>query len=66
MTKYIIKGKTYTVIEELPVPDSMITSMCKVRNSKKQEFTLVLSYGKYSLYDDKSNKILTTYSIREV
>ena len=66
MKKFIIKGKTYTLLEELPIPDPMIKYCAKLRNSKKEEFTLMLSYGKYSLYDSKSHKVLTTYSIREV
>lgn len=65
MKKYIIKGRTYTVTEELPNPDNFITYMAKVKNSKKEEFTLIKSYSKYSLYDVKKNKVLTTYSIRE-
>ena len=64
--KYIIKGKTYTVLEEIQPPENFISYMAKVKNSKKEEFTLLKSYSKYSLYDSKKNKILTTYSIREV
>lgn len=65
MKKYIIKGKTYTVLEELPSPESYVTYYAKVVNSKKEIFTLLKSYNKYSLYDSKQNKVLSTYSIRE-
>lgn len=66
MKKFIIKGKTYTVLEEIPTQDSIVNYMAKVRNSKKEEFTLIKGYNKYSLYNDKEQKVLTTYSIREI
>ena len=66
MKKFIIKGKTYTVLEEIPSPETYISYMARVKNSKKEEFTLLKSYSKYSLYDGKKNKILSTYSIREI
>lgn len=66
MKKYIIKGRTYTLIEELPSPEDFIKLVAKVRNSKGEIFTLIQSYKTFTLYNEKKNKVLSTYSIREV
>lgn len=64
MNKFKIKGKTYTILEELPIGDDTIfKGRWKVINSKKEEFTLIQSIKQYSLYDHKNNKVVSTYSI---
>ena len=64
MKKFKIKGKTFTILGELPIgDDSIFKGRWKVINSKKEEFTLIQSIKQYSLYDSKNNKVVSTYSI---
>lgn len=66
MKKFRIQGKVYTVVEELPnVDPSMIAFMYKIINSKKEEFTLIKAYKKYTLYKD-GKVFAKTYSIKEL
>lgn len=64
--KFRIQGKIYTLIEELPNNDPAIVKyIYKVKNSKKEEFTLIKSVKYYTLY--KGDKVFTkTYSIKEI
>jgi hypothetical protein len=66
MKKYRIQGKTYTVTEDLPNDDiTLIKFICKVIDSKKQEYVLIKSVKGYTLY--KEGKVFTkTYSIKEL
>lgn len=66
MKKFRIKGKTYTLIEELVSPEDFVKYIAKVKNSKGEFFTLVHSFKTYTLYNDKQHKVLSTYSIKEI
>ena len=66
MTKFRIKGKIYTFIEDIPVNDDVIKYKKLVRNSKKELFILVHSTLGYFLYDQNEKRILKTNSIQEL
>lgn len=67
--KFRIKGKTYYFIERLPNKDeTFINEMWLMSNSKKENFTLVITnkYKRFTLYDSNSKKITTVTHITEL
>ncbi len=64
--KYKIKGKTYTLVNEVDVGDpTIIKFRAIVKDNKGTEFTLIRSMTGYHLYDDKQRRCVETYSIQE-
>lgn len=64
--KFKIKGKTYTLLEEMDVIDkSIIKRRAKVVDSKGVVFTYIHSITGYHLYNDKDQRIVETFSIQE-
>lgn len=65
--KFRIKGKTYKVLKELPnAEELLVDKVYLVMNSKKEEYTLLCSPKSYILYNDKQQRVATTYSITEI
>lgn len=70
LPKYRIKGKTYYMIENLPLSDEerdYITYIWKMTNTKGDKLKLVVRHGSksslYVMYDEKGNRLFSTYSI---
>ena len=70
LPKYRIKGKTYYLVENLPLSDDerdFITYIWKMTNVKGDNLKLVVRHGSksssYVMYDEKGNRLFSTYSI---
>lgn len=64
--KFKIKGKTYTLLEEVDVIDkSIIKRRAKVVDSKGVVFTYIHSVTGHHLYNDKDQRIVETSSVQE-
>ena len=64
--KTTIKSKTYYFIEALPNPDdSFIVWIWKVRNAKNEEFKLINTKYKYTLYDMNDKRVAQVNHITE-
>ena len=70
LPKYRIKGKTYYMVENLPLSDEerdYITYIWKMTNTKGDKLKLVVRHGSksslYVMYDEKGNRLFSTYSI---
>ena len=64
--KFKIKGKTYTLLEEMDVVDkSIIKRRAKVADSKGVVFTYIHSVTGHHLYNDKDQRIVETSSVQE-
>ena len=64
--KFKIKGKTYTLLEEMDVIDkSIIKRRAKVVDSKGVVFTYMHSVTGNHLYNDKDQRIVETSSVQE-
>lgn len=64
--KFKIKGKTYTLLEEMDVIDrSIVKRRAKVADSKGVVFTYMYSLTGHHLYNDKDQRVVDTSSIQE-
>lgn len=64
--KFKIKGRTYTLLEEMDVIDkSIIKRRAKVVDSKGVVFTYMHSVTGHHLYNDKDQRVVDTFSIQE-
>ena len=64
--KFKVKGKTYTLLEEMNVIDkSIIKRRAKVADSKGVVFTYMHSVTGHHLYNDKDQRIVETSSVQE-
>lgn len=64
--KFKIKGKTYTLLEEMDVIDrSIVKRRAKVADSKGVVFTYMHSLTGHHLYNDKDQRVVDTSSIQE-
>lgn len=64
--KLKIKGKTYTIKKYLDnLDDSIIKKRAIVVDSKGNQYTYIHSITGHCLYDDKSRRIVESYSIQQ-
>lgn len=64
--KFKIKGRTYTLVQEIDVVDTdIIKRRALVVDSKGVQFTYLHSITGHHLYNDKSQRVVDTTSIQE-
>lgn len=64
--KFKIKGKVYTLIEELDVGDpTIIKRRAIISDSKGVKYTYISSSTGHHLYDDKQRRVIETLSVQE-
>ena len=64
--KFKIKGKTYTLVEEVDVVDKdIVKRRAIVKDSKGVTFTYLHSVTGHHLYNDKDQRVAETSSIQE-
>lgn len=68
--KYRIKGKIYYLVSEEPVGEDerdFITYIWNMTNTKDDKLKLVIRHGSrsssYIMYDEKGNRLFSTYSM---
>jgi hypothetical protein len=65
-TKFKIKGRVYTLIEELDIGDpDIIKRRAILVDSKGVKFTYISSVIGHYLYDDKEQRVVDTLSVQE-
>ena len=66
ITRYKIKGRTYKVIEDIPIVDEIVSFKKLVQDSKGNQFYLIHSIIGYFLYTLDNKRVLATYSVQEI